>query len=366
MRNKSRTKWLIAGLLLVAAVGAAGLHFAARKLQDSVVEALGPNSEVGAIHLRWNGVEIEGLRIKAIRGWPAPDELRATRILVAPDLRSLVSTQIRIRRIEIDGAYLSLLRTSAGKLRLLPSLLEKPERQISKRTMPAILIGRIALKEVAITLFDASIRVPPLAIRSEAINADIDGIALPELSGRTTFDVRGTIKGVKHSGSIALQGWAEIASRDSEVRTQLRNIDLVTLQPYLLKSANSGVRLGTLDLNLDASVKAKQLKAPGTVTLHNLELDTESGGFMGLPRRAAVSMLKDKKKDIVAKFELSGNIDDPNFSLNESIAVKFGAALADSMGVSIEGIARGASSVGGALGSAADGAGKAIKGLFGK
>jgi hypothetical protein len=363
--NTKRALWLLAILLLLAVGGMAGVRFTAAKLQAEIIAALGPNSEVGAIRLHWNSVEIEQLRLKAAQGWPAEDEMRAARISVTPDLRSLLSDKIVISSIDIDGAYLSMLRTSDGRLRVLPGLLDKPKK-LDAKPLPDVSIGNITLNDAAITLFDASIRKPPLAIRTEHILAHIDNVQLPALTGRTRFNVNGTLKGVHHDGTVSIKGWAEIATRNTETSTRLRGIDLVALQPYLIKSANTGIRQGKLDLDLDAKVKAKHLNAPGTVTLHNLELDPESGGFMGLPRRAAVSMMKDDKKAIVAHFELSGNIDDPAFSLNENIASRFGTALAGTLGVSVEGIARGASSIGSAIGGAAEGAGKALKGLFGK
>lgn len=359
-----RFKWGLVILLLAMTSAATGVYFAAQKLQSSIEQALGPNSEVGALQLHWNGVEIDRLRIKAAHGWPAEDELRATRIRIEPDLRGLLTEQILIRSIEIDGGYMSLLRTADGRLRMLPSLLEKP-RANKPGAMPTVRIGHIELNDAAITFYDASIRKPPLPIRTENIHADIDDIHLPSLTGRTAFDVSGTLKGVRHDGTLVLKGWAEIASKDSETRTRLRGVDLIALQPYLIKATETGVRQGTLDLDIDATVKTKQLKAPGMVTLHDLELDPNGGGFMGMPRRTAVSMMQDKQEKIVVKFELNGNIDDPAFSLNENIATRFGSALADSLGVSVEGVARGAGAIGGAVGAAAEGAGRALKGLFG-
>ena len=365
MRIGRRLKWILAVLLILIVTVTAGIYFAGQKLQVGIEQALGPNSEVGAIRLHWNGVEIEKLRIKAAHGWPAEDELRAAHISVSPDLRSLLSQQIYIRNIEIDGAYMSLLRTTDDRLRMLPSLLDKPKAPDSG-PVPVVRIGHIELTDAAITFYDASIRKPPLPVRTEHIHAAIDNILLPALTGRSSFDVSGSLKGVHHDGTLALKGWAELASKDSDTHTRLHGVDLVALQPYLIKAADAGVKKGTLDLDLDATVKAKQLKAPGTITLRDLELDPNGGGFMGMPRRATVSMMQDQQKKIVVKFELSGNIDDPAFSLNENIATRFGSALAGTLGVSFEGIARGAGAVGGMIGSAAEGAGRAIKGLFGK
>ena len=103
-----------------------GFHFAVQKLKTEVQAALGPQSEVGNIALSWNAVEVSNLRIRAPEGWPDEDTLRADKISIVPELRGLLDGDIHIARIEVQGAYLSVWRTSKGKLRLLPSLLEKP------------------------------------------------------------------------------------------------------------------------------------------------------------------------------------------------------------------------------------------------
>ena len=67
---------------------------------------------------------------------------------------------------------------------------------------------------------------------------------------------------------------------------------------------------------------------------------------MGMPRQAAVGMMKDGKGQIAVKFVLEGKLDDPRFSLNENLATRFGASMADTLGVSLEGIAKGAGGIG--------------------
>ena len=104
-------------------------------------------------------------------------------------------------------------------------------------------------------------------------------------------------------------------------------------------------------------MQKRQLNAKGTLKLHDLVLD-DRGGFMGLPRQAAVDMLKNERKDIQIQFSLQGNLDDPRFSINESLATRFSAGLAEALGVSV-------SSLGKSVGSAATGIGSALKGLFG-
>jgi hypothetical protein len=73
--------------------------------------------------------------------------------------------------------------------------------------------------------------------------------------------------------------------------------------------------------------------------------------------------MKDKNGQISIKFTLDGNINDPHFSLNESFMTRIGSSMAGSLGVSIEGLAKGVGSAGGGI---AKGVGDSVGKLFGK
>lgn len=360
--------------LVFACLAVAGFYFGTRALKSQVEAALGPESEIGAIQLHWDRVEVSQLRLKAPAGWPAPDTLRAERIVIVPDLRGLLDARIRIARIRIEGAYVSALRSPDGKLRVVPSLLERPlPPPEEKKAPPTVQIGRIELADGVMEFFDATVRKPALKIRLEQLNATVENVLVPDLTGRTTLALEGLLKGSRNDGRndgrFALKGWAEVASKDSDITTTLRGVDLIALQPYLIKAAETGVKRGTLDLDLHSAVRDNRLKAPGTLVLKDLELDTGSSTFMGMPRQAVVGLMKDKNGRIEVKFALEGNLKDPQFKLNENLASRIGASVADTLGISFEGLAKGAGSVGHktmeVAGSAASGVGKAIKGLFG-
>jgi hypothetical protein len=153
------------------------------------------------------------------------------------------------------------------------------------------------------------------------------------------------------------------STRDSQLRSTLRGIDLVALQPYLLKAADGGVRAGTLDLELASTVERARLRAPGRLSLSGLELAPASGSFLGLPREAVLALLKNRAGRIELDFVLDGRLDDPRFSLSEDLAVRVAAGLAESLGVGLGDLARG---VGGAGQRAIDAATGAIRGLLGR
>lgn len=367
-RKNSWRRMALATLILALALviaAFAGLRYAAGLLKEQIESALGENSEVATIVIGWSGIEIQGLRIRAPRDWPARETLRAERITVVPDLRGLLSdrSRIRIQRITVDNPYLSVLRTSNGRLRLLPSLLEAPgSKAAGNAAVPVeVMLGKVELRGGRMEFFDASIRRPAHRIAMEALHIEVENLQVPSLSGHTALSIAGTIKGVRRDGKLASSGWIEIADKNSRLDTRLSGIDLLVLQPYLIKATETGVKRGTLDLQLQSTLKKNQLHAPGTLTLTNLELRDKGGAmstFMGMPRQAVLNGMKDRDNRITVRFTLEGNLNDPRFSLNESFAKSIGAATAGLLGISIEGLAK-------QLGNAPQAIGSTLRSLFG-
>lgn len=368
-KSSRRMGFGLALAALLAVLVAGGLYFGAKALKGKVEQALGPESEIGEIRLGLTAVEIVKLRIKAPSGWPAPDALRAERIRIAPDLLGLLSAKVNISSIVIQGGYVSTFRSADGKLRVVPSLLEKKDQKKDAGKGPEVGIGAIELKDGVMEFFDATVRQPAHKIRLEGLNARVTDLQLPGLAAKSDLHLDGVLKGVRNDGRIRVDGWMVFASKDSDLRNTLGGVDLIALQPYLLKAGEGSVRRGTLDLDLRSTIKANRLHAPGTLTLRGLELGS-GGTFMGMPRAALLGFMKDKADRISVKFVLEGKLDDPSFRLNEGFSTQVASSLGGVLGISLEGLARGAGSIGQkgveAAGSAAEGVGKAIKGLFGK
>lgn len=176
---------------------------------------------------------------------------------------------------------------------------------------------------------------------------------------------------VQRDGRVHVSGWAEVATRDSSVRMVLQSVDLVALQPYLVRATETRVQKGTLDLELDSEVREHHLRAPGRV-ISDLEFAPARGAwdtFMGLPRRAVVNSLKNKGNKIEVNFVLEGDLDNPHFALNEAFATRVAVATAERLGVSIQGVVEGLGSLERkgleASSEAAKGAGEAVRELFG-
>jgi hypothetical protein len=376
--KRKRLELIVLAVIAVLIVGGGvGFRIAVSVLKGKVVAVLGPNSEVKDIRLGWTGVIVEGLRIKGPSGWPEADELRAERVTVVPSIRSLLSRQYRVRSITIVKPYLSALRTKEGKFQVLPGLLTgvASEAQTATPSSPAVspvaTIGRITLEDGVVELYDATVAQPPLKIRLEQINATVRDIAVPGFKGRSRFELAGVVKGVKRDGQLKMSGWAEVGTKDSSVKTELRSVDLVVLQPYLVTAGERGVQKGTFDLDLQSDVSNNQLKAPGKATISDLELAPAGavGTFMGLPRQAMLAFLTRNGNKITVNFVLEGDINNPQFSINQAFTTRLALAMADVLGLNVGGMVKDVGTLGQAGGQAVGQAAKSTGGwlhrLFG-
>jgi uncharacterized protein involved in outer membrane biogenesis len=323
-------------------------------------------------------VDVEGLRIKGSRGWPAADTLRAERVVIVPSLRSMFSGRFRVHSITIVRPYLSALRTEQGHLQVVPSLLARaaekgqPAGSSAPDAPRTVTVGRITLRDGVLEFFDATVTQPPLKIRLEQTHATVRDIVVPALTGKTRFNLAGVLKGVQRDGAVTIAGSVEFATKDSSVKTRLRTVDLVALQPYLIKAPETGVQKGTLDLDMQSDVSNGRLMAPGKLTISGLDLapaKSAFGTFMGVPRETVVSFLKNQDNKIAVNFVLKGDINNPQFSLNETLTTRLASSMAETLGVSLGGVATGMEALGRksveAAGKAGKGVGGAVQRLFG-
>ena len=370
-------RWQVIVLAVAVALGIAviaGYRMGVRLLQDRVVDALGHGSRLTELKVNWFSIELLGLSIDAPKGWPSVRTFAAERVIIVPDLRTLFTDKIRISSIVVEKPYLSILRYP-GKLIMVPSLTQREENQRNSKSdqagAGAVMISTIELKNASLDLYDATVSRPPLRVRIEEIEAVLQDVASPAAE-KTRFDLAGIVKGVKRDGRATVSGWVGPGARDSSSRIVLEAVDMVALQPYLVKRNEAQVAKGTLDLNLASEVRNNNLDGKGKVILQDLEFAPSRGffdTFMGLPRNAVISFLKDNNNAIDVDFTLRGNTSNPNFSLNENLSTRVATAMAGQLGVSIKNVAEGLGTLGRkgmeGAGSVVEGVGSAFKRLFG-
>jgi hypothetical protein len=177
------------------------------------------------------------------------------------------------------------------------------------------------------------------------VHGTVDGLALPRLAQPIALDLQGVLQGSERDGQVSIKGSMTPAAHDASLAIRLAGVDMIALQPYLLKFGERAVRHGTLDLAMDANVAHRVVHAPGQLTITGLEFgDAEGGTFAGVERRAVLAALK-RDGRIALKFTLEGRTDDPKFKLDESLALRVAAGMGEAVGVSVKGVVEGVGSV---------------------
>ncbi|CAB3762690.1 DUF748 domain-containing protein [Paraburkholderia solisilvae] len=358
-------------VLVVAAL--AGLYFVQHEVKERVIAALGPLGSAEHIDVGFRSIRLTNVRLIAPQDWPAPDTLRAAQITLVPDLHdALTRRRLHLREVVVSNFTLTALRKQNGTIELLPNLRQSVSNAPPAASAPAApaplpaekLIDHIRFERGTFDFYDRMVSQPSYKVSVTDANASVDHIHLPDLTEPTSLSVTGSIKGPEHTGQVTFGGWIKIANKDSQLTTTLRGVDVVMLDPYLLKKAGTKARVtgGTVDLNVESTVRDYHLHAPGTVTLHHLQLaesDNPLDTFLSIPTRAAVAALKNHGDEITLHFVLDGNLRDPKFKLNESLMTELRTNFAKALGVSAEGVAKGA-------GDTVKGLGNALKNLLGQ
>jgi hypothetical protein len=201
----------------------------------------------------------------------------------------------------------------------------------------------VQLSDCVVEVYDATVPGKAQKLRVDAVRGTVGDIRLPELTNRTRIDLEGIIKGVNRPGTVSIRGWVEVANKDAELHTQVRNIDLALFEPYLITKLKSGIDSGSFNLDLRSRVKKNFVTASGTLTVIALKLKPGENPLMAiaaLPRDVSLGALENEQHEITVPFKLQGDLADPTFSLTGEGTLQTAVAIAKAFGTSFEGLVR--------------------------
>jgi|GEM_PF-1295122 len=124
------------------------------------------------------------------------------------------------------------------------------------------------------------------------------------------------------SGKINLYG----GEKNGAWKLNLKGLGLPALSPYALKYSGYYLRSGQLQLSTDSKLVKSQLDGKVSVQIFNLNLEQgdqlKAGEYaekLSMPLETAVSIIQDDDGNIEMDIPISGNIDDPNFGVQDVI-----------------------------------------------
>jgi len=182
----------------------------------------------------------------------------------------------------------------------------------------------VTIPRIQITGSEVDFMDESLPIRFRTVIGELSG----EITGASTransqidVDLAGSVDGY---APVALTGSAQpfLEAPAVNLRLTFDGVDLARLTPYSSTYAGYAIDRGLLNLDVTYGVDGNQLAGDNSIVISALKLGdrVESDKALDLPIKLALALLTDSNGVIDLAVPVSGDVDDPEFSLGSVIA----------------------------------------------
>jgi hypothetical protein len=334
-------------------------------VQARLKSLVGTDISVGHVTARWNRIELDQVRIARRGAGPFAIRLSFGRIVIRPSLLSLFSGLLDISDILLEKPYLLVEINPDGSFaKILPSRPAAPASS-SAAVMP-VHLAAVRISNGTIDLLDWQVaRKGGIGISNPRERYHLTTLQDVFFSaGAVTIPVTEQPMPVrlelssKEGGRLLITGDVAPKGLDSHLTLDLSGLNILPYRPYFLKQGDLNISTGTLSAACSLTINKRILNAPGSVHLKNLTFDHSSskGMLLGVPAWALTSLLSDNKDELSVPFTVKGNLDNPRFSIQQSLVGQVATALSSKIGIpTVSGVGKGILGIGE----------KGIKGIFG-
>ncbi len=242
----------------------------------------------------------------------------------------LKQAKVYLTRAADGGSNLDALKTAitqiTGSETATESSAKTPsanDKQTSSR--PASFhIGHFQITDDSLLVFDDAAVKPKTRTAIGIDNLELDNIdnRLPDqvtrLKGKGMLGRFG-----RYQLSGQLQAFADKLT--ARIAANIQGLDLPPLSPYTASDLGFRLRSGTLSSDIDVNIERDQLGGEIKLTLRQLELipvkdKGQEDGMMVASLDTSLNMLRDSNNTIALTIPLSGDIDAPDFNINDAIS----------------------------------------------
>jgi len=203
-----------------------------------------------------------------------------------------------------------------------PELAEIPSEKELKANEPTVQIETVEIQDGRFVFTDSS--------KAPVFNSYLDQVSgtITQLSsnsdGQSRVDISGNLESY---GKLQVQGTLNPLGKqpNTDLDIKVSNIDLSTVSPYSAQYAGYLIDKGKLDLNLNYNIQDKKLDAKNHIFIDQFEFgeSVDSEEATSLPLPFAIGMMKNLNGEIDIDLPISGDLDDPSFSLGGVILGAF-------------------------------------------
>ncbi len=233
-----------------------------------------------------------------------------------------------IDKFHLQGQYGAIIKGEDGTLNISHIMKEKPVEETATTDKEAVVAKEFKLPQLTINeilVEDSSFKYIDQSI-SPIYEANLKEIKLEIGKISTVTNESADIKlnvGIDHHTELKLEGKINplTAKPFADLAIKISDIELSSLTPYSGKYIGYEIAKGKLQLDLNYQVKDNKINATNDVLLDKLTFgeSVDSDDATSLPVKFALSIITDKNNQVKLSVPISGDLNDPNFSIGGAI-----------------------------------------------
>lgn len=355
--QQRRSIWrkLLVILPVTAAVIVALVFAVTRIVELRIAGMLGERAKVGEVQAGFKRVVLTDV---VVSGEPGQADVRARRVVLEPEWLALLKREAVFKSITVEGFDFTVVRSADGELHIASALQSAFRKDQGggedeaksqgkgadeggeRRRMP-VRIADLILRDGRLDYEDAVVSKPPHRIPFTDMQARLQPVNMPRDGTRSAMEFNGKVEGNRNGEStVRAQGWLVLGSTDADMTVAVRNMDIRHAAPYIAGKDAATLTGGSMDLDMKTAIARGDLRASGTLALHDPQFSGD-GSLFSLPRRTVLAALKDRSGALRFQFTLAGKLDNPRFSISRGIAAQVEQGVGHAIGVGAEGAAEG-------------------------
>jgi hypothetical protein len=194
----------------------------------------------------------------------------------------------------------------------------EPAQPVDARPAFPVSIATVQVVRGRAGFVDRSVR-PPAVLGLTDVNLRLRNLS-NQVTARSSVSAHALVSGtpLEVKGTLS----PRLVNDATDLAVTAKGIDLTPLGPYFVRYVGYELEKGKLDLDLAYRVERRILDGKNVVRVDQLTLSddkTDSPEATSLPVKLGLSILRDKDGVIDLDVPVSGNVDDPSFSLGKLV-----------------------------------------------
>ena len=221
---------------------------------------------------------------------------------------------LKIASSNINKPFISIILGKQTKKEESKKAIIKKKAKTSKKSDFEFDIGPVKIKDMAMKFEDKNLPIP---FKTDITQLKGEFSRLHSSSSKPTK--------LQLEGKVDKYGYTKIAGtidiNDIKLLTDtnllFKNIAIKNFTPYSGKFIGREIEGGKLNLDLKYNIKSSNLKAQNSVIISDIKLGekVKSPDAVNLPLELAIALLEDSNGVIDIELPVTGNVDDPQFSI---------------------------------------------------